>query len=121
MRPRYVVLCKFDQFWIYDFENQLDEPVDRFRLDELEHRSEAIGFLFPSAVTPVFNTDLVAVTREAAADVAKVFVSRRDRGVDTPVAQRFALRSVMAMFAEDIGLLPGHYFTRAVADAKNGQ
>ncbi|MFC5931618.1 DNA methyltransferase [Cryobacterium melibiosiphilum] len=120
-RPRYVVLCNFDQFWIYDFENQLDEPVERFRLDELEHRSEAIGFLFPSAVTPVFNNDLVAVTREAAADVAKVFVSLRDRGVAAPVAQRFALQCVMAMFAEDIALLPGHYFTRAVADAKNGQ
>lgn len=120
-RPRYVVLCNFDEFWIYDFENQLDEPVERVSLDELEHRSEAIGFLFPHAVAPVFNNDLVAVTREAAADVAKVFVSLRDRGVDASVAQRFALQCVMAMFAEDIGLLPGSYFTRAVTEAKNSQ
>ena len=31
-RPRHVVLCNFDEFWIYDFENQLDAPVDRFAL-----------------------------------------------------------------------------------------
>ena len=25
-RPRYVLLCNFDEFWVYDFENQMDEP-----------------------------------------------------------------------------------------------
>ena len=25
-RPRYVVLCNFDEFWVYDFNNQLDSP-----------------------------------------------------------------------------------------------
>ena len=25
-RPRYVVLCNFEEFWVYDFENQLDTP-----------------------------------------------------------------------------------------------
>lgn len=29
-RPRYAVLCNFDEFWIYDFETQMDTPVDRF-------------------------------------------------------------------------------------------
>lgn len=120
-RPRYVILCNFDEFWIYDFENQLDEPVERVLIDDLEQRWESLGFLLPTPIEPVFNNDLVAVTREAAADVAKVFVSLRDRGVEAEVAQRFALQCVMAMFAEDIGLLPGHFFTRAVADSKSGQ
>ncbi|MEM9509365.1 MAG: type IIL restriction-modification enzyme MmeI, partial [Cyanobacteria bacterium P01_E01_bin.35] len=31
-RPRYVMLCNFDEFWIYDFNNQVDEPVDMVRL-----------------------------------------------------------------------------------------
>jgi hypothetical protein len=26
-RPRYAMLCNFDEFWIFDFENQVDEPV----------------------------------------------------------------------------------------------
>jgi hypothetical protein len=26
-RPRYVILCNFDEFWVYDFETQMDTPV----------------------------------------------------------------------------------------------
>ena len=32
-RPRYVVLCNFDEFWIYEFDEQLEEPMDRLRLE----------------------------------------------------------------------------------------
>ncbi len=119
-RPRYVVLCNFDEFWIYDFDNQLDEPVDRISIDDLPGRSEALGFLFPAEEQPIFGNDLVAVTRDAAADVAALFRSLSDRSIERQVAQRFALQSVMAMFAEDIGLLPSKFFTKALTDAKNG-
>jgi hypothetical protein len=34
-RPRYVVLCNFREFWIYDFDKQMGEPVDRLTLEEL--------------------------------------------------------------------------------------
>lgn len=119
-RPRYVILCNFDEFWVYDFENQIDQPVEKVSLAQLAERWESLGFMMPREVAPVFNNDLVAVTREAAADVAKVFVSLRDRGVPAADAQRFALQCVMAMFAEDIGLLPEHFFTRALAEATNG-
>lgn len=26
-RPRWVLLCNFDEFWVYDFESQMDSPV----------------------------------------------------------------------------------------------
>jgi len=42
------------------------------------------------------------------------------RGVARDVAQRFILQAVMAMFAEDIGLLPRHSFTKAVEDVVEG-
>lgn len=119
-RPRYVVLCNFDEFWIYDFDNQLDEPVDVVPLDDLPHRWETLAFLLPTEGRPVFGNDLVAVTRGAAADVAKVFQSMRSRGVPRRDAQRFVLQSVMAMFSEDIGLLPRHSFTEAITDATDG-
>lgn len=120
-RPRHVILCNFDEFWIYDFENQIDEPVDRILLVDLFEKWESIGFLLPQEVRPVFSNDLVAVTREAAADVAKVFMSLRTRGVGSRAAQRFSLQCVMAMFSEDIGLLPGHFFTNAIVDARDGR
>lgn len=119
-RPRYVILCNFDELWVYDFENQVDVPVERVPLAELSTRWESLGFLLPQRVRPVFGNDLVGVTREAADDVAKVYKSLKSRGLDSATVQRFTLQCVMAMFAEDVGLLPEHSFTKAVRDATSG-
>lgn len=115
-RPAYVMLSNFDEFWVYDLNRQLDEPVDRILLDDLPRRWEALSFLLPDEEEPVFGNDLVAVTRETAELVSRVFNQLVARGVERNTAQRFILQAVMAMFAEDIGLLPPHAFTRAVTD-----
>lgn len=116
-RPRYVVLCNFDEFWVYDFESQMDEPVDRVRLEELAKRWESLTFLLPDVVKPQFGNDLVQVTREAADSVVRVFRSLYGRGIDRTEAQTFILQCVMAMFSEDIGLLPSHMFSAALDDS----
>ncbi|MGH4010642.1 MAG: DNA methyltransferase [Pseudonocardiaceae bacterium] len=116
-RPRYVVLCNFDEFWVYDFDQQLDAPMDRLKIDDLPNRWEALAFLLPDPAAPIFGNNLVAVTRDAAAKVARVFTGLHNRGIDRDHAQRFVLQSVMAMFAEDIRLLPGPFFTRALEDS----
>ena len=121
-RPRYVVLCNFDEFWIYDFDQQLDAPMDVVKLEELPQRYEALAFLLPDNPAPIFANDLVEVTRDAAAKVSGVFRSMVERGIDRREAQAFVLQCVVAMFSEDIGLLPSHFFTRTViSDAKNGR
>jgi hypothetical protein len=87
-RPKFVVLCNFDEFWIYDLDQQLEEPVDRVALDDLPQRWEALAFLFPVEERPVFQNDLVAVTRESAALVSGVFNRLVTRGVPRIDAQR---------------------------------
>ena len=72
-RPPYVVLCNFDEFWIYDFNTQLYEPVDRVPVAELRARDAALNFPFPRAFRPFFGHDWAQVTREAAKDVANAF------------------------------------------------
>jgi hypothetical protein len=72
-------------------------------------------------MTPIFGNDLVRVTREAAAKVSGVFRSMKDRGIRRLYAQHFVLQSVVAMFAEDIGLLPEKFFARTVDDSKSGR
>ncbi len=67
-----------------------------------------------------FHNDLVGVTRESAVRLAALFNTLIARGVARDVAQRFVLQAVMAMFAEDIRLLPMHSFTAAVTDARAG-
>ncbi|HKG38477.1 MAG TPA: DNA methyltransferase [Conexibacter sp.] len=119
-RPQYVVLCNFDEFWVYDLNLQLDEPVDRIRLEDLPRRWEALSFLLPVEEPPTFGNDLVAVTRDTAALVSDVFNQLVARGIERDPAQRFILQAVMAMFAEDIGLLPTHSFSRAIEDVQAG-
>jgi type II restriction/modification system DNA methylase subunit YeeA len=119
-RPQYVVLCNFDEFWIYDLNRQLDEPLDRVSIEDLPKRWEVLGFLLPSPAKPIFGNDLVKVTRDAASTVVRVTNSLIGRGTSRADAQRFTMQCVMAMFAEDTGLLPTHTYTQAVEDSASG-
>jgi hypothetical protein len=119
-RPRYVVLCNFDDFWIYDFNVQLDEPVDRVALADLADRYTALNFLFPDEREPQFGNNRVDVTRKAADKVAAVFKALVARGEDRDRAQRFVLQCVVAMFSEDFELLPLGLFTQVLDDCIRG-
>lgn len=108
-RPRYVVLCNFREFWIYDFDKQLGEPVDKVALEELPQRYPALNFLFPHNPEPKFGNDRETVSREAADKMAELFrglVHTPGSAVSRQQAQRFVLQLVVAMFAEDIDLMP---------------
>lgn len=121
-RPRYVVLCNFGEFWVYDFDKQLDEPVDVVKLSELPKRYTALNFLFPDNPTPIFGNDREAVSREAADKVALLFNTLVGRGIPRAQAQRFVLQLVISMFAEDIDLLPAGTVIRIAEDClKHGQ
>jgi len=115
-RPRYVVLCNFDEFHVYDFETQMDSPVGSVTLAELPERWGPLNFLFPGQPKPLFDNDRVAVTREAADRLAYCFKKFRQRGVDQPTAQRFILQMLVALFAEDIDLLPKYFVTQLLND-----
>lgn len=119
-RPRYVILCNFDEFWIYDFDLQLYEPVDRVTLESLPDRYPALNFFLPKPKKPLFGNDRVGVTREAAKKVAKLFNTLVERNVDRKQAQRFVLQCVVCMFAEDISLLPKGLFTELVVECQGG-
>jgi hypothetical protein len=110
-RPRYVVLCNFDEFHVYDFETQMDSPVGSAKLADLAEHYGPLNFLFPGQPKPVFDNDRVAVTREAADCLADCFKKLRRRGVDQPTAQRFILQILVSLFAEDIDLLPKYFVT----------
>jgi SAM-dependent methyltransferase len=120
-RPRYVILCNFDEFWIFDFDLQLDTPVDIVLLTQLPNRISAFRFMERANRTPVFRNNQVQVTERAARRMGELLVELTNRGVDSLVAQRFVLQSVLAMFAEDRGLLPNNLFIACVQDCLKGQ
>lgn len=120
-RPRYVVLCNFDEFWIYDFVTQMDTPVDNVRVDELSSRYGPLNFLFPGEPEPIFGNHHEEVTRSAANKLAQCFNSLIERKVDRDLAQRFILQMLMALFAEDIGLLEKYLVSRLLAECRTPQ
>jgi SAM-dependent methyltransferase len=117
-RPRYVVLCNFDEFHVYDFDRQVDEPVDKVLLTELPDRPGPLAFLFPTREQPVFGNDREKVTREAADKLATCYSKLEVRKVDPDVRQRFILQCLVALFAEDIGLLDQYTFARLLEECK---
>ncbi len=120
-RPTYVVLCNFDEFWVFDFNRQLEIPMDKVKIEDLPQRWGPLAFLFPSQERPTFSkeNDLVAVTEEAAQRLSQIFTKLLKR-VERPKAQRFVLQCMLALFAEDIGLLPRYLFTQIIEDCQNG-
>jgi hypothetical protein len=117
-RPHYVVLCNFDEFHVYDFDTQLDTPKDILKLSELPTRYGPLAFLFPTNEKPQFNNDREAVTREAADCLARCFNKLVTRKVERPLAQRFILQTLVALFSEDIGLLDRYTVSRLLDDIK---
>jgi type II restriction/modification system DNA methylase subunit YeeA len=117
-RPHYVVLCNFDEFWVYDFDVQLDEPMDRVAIAELPERFGPLAFLFPTEERPVFAVNKEEVTRTSADRLATLFSKLVARNVERDTAQRFVLQCLIALFSEDIGLLDEYMFTRLLEECK---
>ncbi len=117
-KPRYVILCNFEEFWIYDFLTIIDTPVDIIRLVELPERFNAFTFMGSKDIYPDFrNAGIVAVTTRIARSMGELFTSLKARsGKDFTVedAQEFVLESVLAIFYRQRGMLlekklPGDY------------
>src|ERR1039457_905820 len=115
-RPRYVVLCNFDEFWVYDFDSDLDAPKDKLALTDLPQRWGPLAFLAPGSPGAKLSSAREAAARQAADKLATLFPRLVKRGVPRPLAQHFTLQMLIALFAEDIDLLP-RYFVSELLEA----
>lgn len=112
---QYVVLSNQRDLHLYDLARDRSAPRLSIAIDELPKYSEAFVFFEPDWVpgtTPkIINVD--KVSKEVADLVAKVYRAlRKAHGAKrTDEVIRFTLQCIVAMFAEDIGLLPKEYFT----------
>ena len=59
-----------------------------------------------------------SLTERVAASFATVAQALRERGHDPPAVAHFVNRLVFCMFADDVGLLPDHMFTRMLRQAR---
>ena len=93
------------------YEFDLDDLTDRAVRDRLKW-----AFSDPERLRP--GETRRALTERAAAAFAAVAQTLRARGHDPPVVAHFVNRLVFCMFADDVGLLPDHMFTRMLRQAR---
>ena len=105
-RLKYMILCNFDEFWVYDLNHQLYDPVHKLNIKDLPDNWGPLAFLFPREEQPTFDNYNVKVTEEVASKVGDIYYSLEKRGVNSEKAQKFVLQTVVALFAEDVGLIP---------------
>lgn len=110
-KPRYIILCNFDSFVIYDQFNKVDEVT----LDELPERYTCMSFLEGS--TPLFNNNTESVSKEAANLIGELYQYLTiDMHEDANRARHFIMQCVLALFSEDIELLPKGLFTQILQE-----
>lgn len=125
-KPVYSVLCNFDELWIYDFNQLVDEPLVKLKVDDLANQSSSLAFLSKTEQPVHFGLNQIEVTEAQARSMGELFRRLRKRGEQsgdfTPLeAQRFVLQCVLSLFAEDRGLLPNLQFTQALDACRRGQ
>lgn len=115
-KPRYIVLCNFDKFIIYDELNKVDEVT----LEELPDRYTCLSFL--EGTTPLFQNNTESISREAAQLIGDLYQYLTiDLQEDKTRAQHFILQCVLALFSEDIELLPKGFFSQLLQDCLDGK
>jgi hypothetical protein len=113
--PRFVVLCAFQRFEVWEPGRFPGDPRTSFELVELPDRYDALLFLADQE--PVFVDGHAAVTSGAARMVTELNGRLAERRCGGPDERRdFILQCVWSMFAEDLGQIPGHRFTLLVED-----
>jgi hypothetical protein len=117
----FVILCNFDQFWIFNWFMQ-DAPLDKINIDDLKKRWRSLSFLSKEPLEPVFDNNVERVTSEAVKKLLKIYHSLIDRGEHKIKVQRFTLQLLVCLFSEDIGLFPiADYFLELVRDCRKNQ
>ena len=92
-------------------EFSLDDLADAATRDRLKW-----AFSDPKRLRP--GETRQSLTEQAAQSFAMLAQSLRERGQDPHVVAHFVNRLVFCMFADDVGLLPGHMFTRMLEQAQ---
>ena len=116
--PRYVVLCAFHRFEIWEPGALYTEPRAVLDLVDLPDNLDVLNFF--AGRNPVFETGGADLTREAVALVTDLYQQLRERrAADLDVLRDFVLQCVWAMFAEDLHMIPSHLFTRVVQSLRD--
>lgn len=111
--PRFLVLCAFRRFVVWEPGAHSKNPVLDIEINSLPDHFAAFSFLLGKE--PIFRGNDEEVTVEAVTELAKLLTSLEGREEGTSGERRsFLLQCVWSMFAEDTGQINDLGFTRIV-------
>ena len=112
--PPLLIVSDMTRFRIHTNWTNTVQEVHAFDIEDLADAATrellAAAFLDPERLRPRKTRQLL--TEQAAVRFATLAQRLRERGHDAQAVAHFVNRLVFCMFAEDVGLLPGHMFRR---------
>ena len=122
--PRYLVLCSFDRFVIWEpgdypvpADQRPGDPRVDFRLAELPERVEVLDFLRGTQAN--FAVSSVDLADKAVKAVTDLYLSLVERGIAAERARDFTLQVTWCCFAEDLNMFPELLLTHAAERLKS--
>jgi len=106
-KTKYVMLCNFDEIWIFNWFEQ-DRELCRFAVKDIaEYCQNNLSFLFKEYAEPIFENNVEKITTEAVSKLIEIYHSLLDREVaNKDAVQKFILQLLVCLFADSIGLFP---------------
>nr|WP_181716318.1 DNA methyltransferase [Psychrobacter sp.]QJS05427.1 type II restriction enzyme, methylase subunit [Psychrobacter sp.] len=102
-KPRYIVLCNFDELWLYDLANPLDVKEYKCLLTDLPKNAEWLDFLAPNAAMAEIVEEN-PINRQATEMVARLHHAFISDGVNADELALFLTRLIFCFFADDTGI-----------------
>lgn len=102
-KPRYIILCNFDEIWLYDVINPLDVKQYRCALTDLPKNAEWLSFLSPDSESSEIIEEN-PINRQATEKVAKLHQAFIEDGVDADDLALFLTRLIFCFFADDTAI-----------------
>ena len=102
-KPRYIVLCNFDELWLYDIANPLDVKEYKCLLTDLPKNAEWLDFLAPNAAMAEIVEEN-PINRQATEMVARLHQAFISDGVNADELALFLTRLIFCFFADDTGI-----------------
>jgi len=119
--PPLLIVSDMDRFRIHTNWTNTVQVVHEFALDDLSDGATRDllrhAFEDPERLRPAKTRQML--TEEAAEEFAQLAQRLRDRGHEGHTVAHFVNRLVFCMFAEDVGLLPGHMFSEMLKASRS--
>ena len=119
--PPLLIVSDLQRFEIHTNFTNAVKQVHRFTVEDLANhetrRLLAAAFNDPQQLRPGISR--ADITKEAAAKFATLADALRKRGHEPHAVAHFLNRLIFCMFAEDIGLLPDHIFSKLVRSVQD--